>query len=317
MNKIYIKRHSDQAGKYIYKGFISAWEHCGYEVKLFDDLLEIKDSGDYEIMCLYSDIGYVDPNVLTIIGKPSDWNDERRYEIIKRSSRAYVWVQTNNFPEPWGNHPNWKCLIDDESITRINNLPNVHLWSFGDITEFHNKWKKVNRVMLAFDSINYRNLAKKGHVYDVCFVGGWADNGFNEKRKIMLKHFAELKKANLKCGVFINKNLTHEQENHVLCNSKVALNIHDAYQRSLGFDSNERTFKALGLTGALVCDKVGQVKSTFPHLELYDNPKQMVDLISYHVNLPKEELEQIKIKNKDLLYREHTYVERVKQLREL
>ena len=171
--------------------------------------------------------------------------------------------------------------------------------------------------MLAFDSINYKTTQTEEYTFDVCFVGGWANNGFNEKRKIMLKHFAELQSSGLKCGVFINKNLTHEQENHILCNSKVALNIHDAYQRVLGLDSNERTFKSLGLTGALVCDNITQVKNVFPSLELYDTPKQMVELIKHYVDMPLADLEQVKKTNRELINKEHTYINRVEQLRNL
>jgi hypothetical protein len=76
---------------------------------------------------------------------------------------------------------------------------------------------------------------------------GRADNGFDEKYKIMMSHFSAFKDSGLKMWIFVGKNLTHEQENKLLYNSKVAINIHDAYQRELRLDTNERTFKALGL----------------------------------------------------------------------
>ena len=237
--------------------------------------------------------------------------------VLKNSKKSFLYAQPNYYPDPWGKHPNFKCHCPDGVIDEINLIDNCKLWSFGDVTEFHYKWKEVATMKLAFDSINYKDLKKGDYVYDVCFIGGWANNGYNEKRKIMLDHFGELRELGLKCGIFINKNLTHEQENQVLCNSKVALNIHDAYQRTLGLDSNERTFKSLGLTGALVCDNITQVKNTFPSLELYETPKQMVELIKRYVEKPSGDLEEIKRNNKELINKEHTYIKRVKQLRKL
>ena len=314
--KIYIKRHDDQAGKYIYKGFISAWKHFGYEVILFDDLLEINDS-DYELMCLYSDVCNLKKNFLLATGKPQDWNNEKRYEILKKANKSYVWVQADHFPSPWGNHPNWACLVDDREIDKLNSIDNCHLWAFSDTSVFYNKLKNVNKIMLAFDSINYKNIKIESPVYDVCFIGGWANNGFNEKKKIMLEHFSKLKESNLKCGIFINKNLTHEQENHVLCNSKVALNIHDAYQKKLGLDSNERTFKSLGLTGALVCDNIAQVKNEFDNVQFYNNSSEIIGCINNFLQMSNKELENIKEINKNFILNNHTYINRVDVLRNL
>ena len=320
MKKIYIKRHDQFANKHIYKGYASAWEHFGYEVCFFNDLLEIDDI-NYEIMCGCADVGFVSSFAEWGFGRTQDWNDPRHYKIIENSNRSYIFVQMNKFPDPWGSHSNFGCFISDESIKRINDIPNAYLWNYmnnlyeGD--DFFYKWEKINQVMLAFDSINYKDLKKDECIYDVCFIGGWANNGYHEKRKIMLEHFTELQNLGLKCGIFINKNLTHEQENFILCNSKVALNIHDAFQRVLGLDSNERTFKSLGTTGALVCDNIGQVRRTFPELELYDTPQQMLELIMEFVNKPKSELKEIKNQNRKLIMDEHTYIKRVEQLRGL
>jgi spore maturation protein CgeB len=133
----------------------------------------------------------------------------------------------------------------------------------------------------------------------------------------MLEHFSKLKKSNLKCGIFVNKNLTHEQENHVLCNSKVALNIHDAYQKTLGLDSNERTFKSLGLTGALVCDNIAQVKNEFDNVQFYDDSSQIIDCINKFLQMSNEELKKIKEINKNFILNNHTYINRVDTLKGL
>ena len=131
-----------------------------------------------------------------------------------------------------------------------------------------------------------------------------------------MEHFNVLMKSGLKCGVFINKGLTHAQENLVLYNSKVALNIHDSYQRILGNDSNERTFKSLGLTGALVCDNIRQISGMFPDLPLYNSPAEMVEQI--HSYLENEKLlKETKDYYRQLIADEHTYVHRVEQMREL
>jgi len=297
--RVYIKNHSSHAGHWIYnKGYVGGWESKGYETILYNSLSEIDDS-DYYLMSVDSDINL------------------QNLHVIKNSIKSFVYAQPNSFPEPWGRHPNFKCLCADNVIDSLNSIDNCKLWSFGDNAKFHNKWKSVDRILLAFDSVNYKDLRKGEYVYDVCFIGGWANNGFNEKKRIMLEHFAELHNSGLKCGIFINKNLTHEQENQVLSNSKVALNIHDAYQRVLGLDSNERTFKSLGLTGALVCDNITQVKDTFPSLELYESPKQMIELIKHYVETPSDELEEIKKKNRELINNEHTYIKRVEQLTSL
>ena len=123
-------------------------------------------------------------------------------------------------------------------------MDNVYLWTFADTDKkYYNKWKEVRTVPLAFDSIGYtRSINEKYKKFDACFIGGWANNGFNEKKKIMIDIFSKFKASGLKCAFFVEKNLTHEQETQLMSSSRVTLNIHDAYQRTLGTDTNERTF---------------------------------------------------------------------------
>ena len=40
--KVYIREHREGAGKWIYEGYANAWEALGYEVELYDKLLNIK-----------------------------------------------------------------------------------------------------------------------------------------------------------------------------------------------------------------------------------------------------------------------------------
>ena len=130
----------------------------------------------------------------------------------------------------------------------------------------------------------------------------------------MMKHFAEIKKLGLNCGIFINKGLTHEQENKVLYNSKIAINIHDAYQRTLGLDVNERTFKSLGLTGFLISDYVRTMESLLPEVPLASTPEEMKDLILKYIDM---DLSEIKDKNRKNILENHTYISRVKLLESL
>ncbi len=302
--RVFIKRHPHHAGKWIYRGYASAWQHLGYDVVLYDFLSEIleRDTKESYLMTLDSCI-----------------LDEGDIDKISHFEKTFSYVQPNAFPSPWGSHPNYISACPPNMIEAMNKMDSVKLWSWcaaskAEKKKLYSKWKDVETIDLAFDSVNYKRTEDCPETYDVCFVGGWANNGFNEKRRIMLEHFTELKKTNLKCGIFINKNLTHEQENHVLSSSKVALNIHDSYQRKLGLDSNERTFKSLGLTGALVCDNIAQVNHIFPSLELYDNPTKMVEMINHHVGMPRGDLQEVKESNRKLINDKHTYIKRVERM---
>ena len=195
----------------------------------------------------------------------------------------------------------------------------MRLWTFGDnTTSYHTKWKDVNSIPLAFDSIGYtRSINEKYKKFDVCFIGGWANNGFNEKKKIMIDVFSKFKDSGLKCGFFIEKNLTHEQETELMSNSRVALNIHDAYQRTLGTDTNERTFKSLGLNGCLVSDTVGQLNRIFPELKTSLDSQEIVEITKQYVNLTERELDILKEEGRQNILDNHCYTNRVKSLLEL
>jgi hypothetical protein len=195
-------------------------------------------------------------------------------------------------------------------------MDNVYLWTFTDVVpDYFHKWKKVQTIPLAFDSISYKPTIDKSYgKYDICFVGGWVDNGLDEKRKIMMDIFLEFKKSGLNCGFFINKNLSHEQENALLYNSKISLNIHDAYQRTLGFDTNERTYKSLGLNGIMISDKVDQLERIFPEVKTTLDPSELVRITKDYLSLSEKELNDIKEKNRQHVLDNHCYTHRVKEL---
>lgn len=179
---------------------------------------------------------------------------------LEEAECVWLFVSPTWMPGKWGRHPNFVTSCRGETLEWINSQKNIHLWSFlSPLPEYFGGWKHVHHVPLAFDTENYDhaliNTISEPR-YDICFVGGWANNGFNEKKKIILDVLGQFQKTNYRCGFFINKNLTRKQENEVLASSKVCLNIHDAYQRELKLDVNERTFKSLGINGCLLTDVI-------------------------------------------------------------
>tara|TARA_R110002072_G_scaffold32307_4_gene98799 strand:+ start:4571 stop:5554 length:984 start_codon:yes stop_codon:yes gene_type:complete len=323
---ILVEDYYGHAGKWIYDGYAKAFEAVGREVIRYHTPAQVIDA-EIKLEGKPFQI-FVKPNQgkgseLQLRAKQydlmiTDWHIESwNAEYIINARRVYLYVQPTSFPDPWGRHRNFVSVRkeDPDAIEFINSLDNVIKWAFSEITpEYYSDWGTVHQVPLAFDSISYKHLEDDRYKFDVCFVGGLADNGFGEKEKIMMKHFAEIKKLGLNCGIFINKGLTHEQENKVLYNSKIAINIHDAYQRTLGLDVNERTFKSLGLTGFLISDYVRTMESLLPEVPLASTPEEMKDLILKYIDM---DLSEIKDKNRKNILENHTYISRVKLLESL
>ena len=311
MKKVYIPDHRNISGAniWIYEGYRKAWESLGYTTEYYNPdskkILEISnDLGEYYVMA-------------------TDWfyKPFHNSSFISRAEKVFLFPQPTNFPKPWGLHPNFISSLTPEIISEVNEQKNIKLWSFGEVGKVKNEyfpfWKDIETVPLAFDNISYEYLEDHEYEFDVCFVGGRANNGFDEKYKIMISHFAAFKDSDLKCGIFVGRNLTHEQENKLLYNSKVAINIHDAYQRKLRSDTNERTFKALGLTGVLVSADEGQLERIFPDVERTNDPKKMVTLVKEYVSMSTEKLNSIKKRNRKNILENHTYINRVQQLLKL
>ena len=299
--KIYIPYHGSHAGFWIYEGYKKAWESLGYDVEyLTTEGDYTKDRPkEYQVMLTEA------PLYNKVKGS---------FEFIEDAQRAYVFSQPNSFPGKWGNHPNFISLSDDTIINRLNSIDHVKLWSFSNTKDnpYFHKWKHVNYVPLAFDDETYSELEDKDYEFDVCYVGGLANNGFNEKAEIMETYFGELSKLKLKFGIFINDNLSLEQESKLLYNSKISLNLHDKYQQVLGLDSNERTFKSLGLNGFLISDNVAEVSNLFPTVPIANNPKEMSNLVEEYLSILG--LESYKESNRSIIKEQHTYKNRVKQL---
>ncbi len=333
MKKMYIKGSQAHAGGPIYRGFERAWEQVGYKVCTYSSLHDLTDEDDeYELML--SDSEYASPwygsrHNHIISGYTLEesqymykMNIPIHHKILQRAKKAYMFVQPTFFAMPWVQHANYVSWCRDSPlINEINELEHVKLWHWNDILpenkkEWYGEWKEYTTIPLAFDSISYKQVENKEYEYDICFVGGWVDNGLNEKRSIMIEHFRKLMSSNLKCGIFVGKNISHEHENLLLYNSKLTLNIHDAYQRILGNDTNERTFKSLGLGGALVTDNIRQIRNIFPDLPMFSTPDEMMMLIDRYLTNP-ELLKKTKKHYRNEIATKHTYIDRVKQMMEL
>ena len=294
--KIYIQNHDSNAGKWIYSGYCHAWIYKEFSVKFVNSLSEVNDDGEYYLMITDSFV------------------NENNFSVLEKSKKTILYVSPNFFPEPWGSHPNWKCQVSEDLIPKLNNLKNIIKWNFSDInSEFFYLWEDVHSIPLAFDNINYDSSIQSDYEYDICYIGGVADNGFNEKIKIIESVFRSFAKSGLKCAFAVNYNLTHDQENYILNNSKICLNIHDQYQRKLGLDTNERTFKGLGSTGFIVSDKINQLEKLFPDVFTSNEADQLVDFCLEFVKKTNEEINSIKRNNQKFIEENHTYINRVEK----
>jgi len=294
--KIYIQRNRQNAWKWIGNGYAHAFIYLDHQVEFIDDLSEINDNKPYKIFCR------------------EDMVNEYNIKFLEKSFESYLFVQPNYFPGHWGEHPAWQCHVKIETIEKINKLKNVKKWTFCSDTKYFNIWQDVFVLPLAFDNINYKINTCDNYQYDICFIGGVANNGYNEKIKIIQETLMSFINSGLKCGFSVDQNISHEMENQVLINSKVALNIHDAYQRQLGLDSNERTFKSLGVNGILVCDNVKQVKDLFPSVYCDNDSENLVKKVKEYCSLSITDLNKIKSENRNKIEQEHTYIKRVEKL---
>jgi len=314
--KIYIPDYYEFAGHWIYRGYQNAWRSMGYPIA-YDNVRATEDV-KYAIRHpgnLTTELK--EEYILMAVDHAISIEPEAMLRAIHNSYKSFIFVQPNNFPQPWGSHPNFVTHLSDQHILQeLNGMENVYLWTFVDVDPtYYSQWKKVHTIPLAYDSIGYKHIPdEKYKKFDISFVGGWANNGFDEKRKIMVDVFSKFMDSGLKCGFFVNKNLTHEQECKVLHNSRVTLNVHDAYQRALGLDTNERTFKSLGLNGCLVSDTVGQLNHLLPNIKTSLESEELVQITKDYLSLTDAELNVIKEENRQLILDKHCYTNRVEAL---
>mgnify|MGYP003151968550 FL=1 len=298
---VYIPRHIGGAGKWIYEGYFNAWKSEGYDAVYYDNISEIDTSSPYMLMATEGGIN-TSPEFLL-------------FNVLAKAVKVFMYVQPHSFPQPWGLHPNFVTTASPGFVNLVNGFDNIKLWSFSetDKVSYWDKWKDVAYIPLAFDNIGYDFAPKDKFKYDVCYVGGFANNGFDEKFKIMNDYFTELSYQGISVeGIHVNKNISLEDEYQILSNSKICLNIHDKYQQELGLDCNERTFKSLGLNGFLVSDKVDCLSNLDDLMIVQaESSKHMAELIKEYL---EKDLSIIKSLNKSLVLKNHTYCNRVQSL---
>lgn len=292
----YVQRYPYYAGRWIYNGYAHAFAYLDQNVVFIDSLDEINTKEKYRLLCAEMML------------------NENTIDKMKNSYSTYLFVQPNEFPEPWGKHTAYLTSIPDHLIDKVNSLSNVFKWTFLSETKHHFKWSNTISLPLAFDNINYLVRTDDDYQYDICFVGHSVDNGLSEKVPIMNSVLGAFMESGLKCAFSVGQNISHELENEVIIKSKVSLNIHDAYQRVLGYDSNERTFKSLGINGLLVCDEVNQVKSLFPDIYLSNDPQKLIEKTKEYCSMNSQQLRSIKKANIDFVESNHTYIKRVEKL---
>jgi len=302
---IYIQKHGSHAGYWIYSGYAHAWIYHGFQVKFFESFEEVDTKQPYALMITDSWLN-------------NEYEDYiNAFDYLKKSEFCILYASPKGFPDPWGTHPNFVCPLNDEFIKKLDDIDNLVKWNFSETdNEYFSHWKDIKTIPLAFDNINYECAKddEKEYLYDVCFIGSVANNGFNEKIEIIKACLNAFAHSDLNCGFSIGQNISHEKENEVLIRSKVCLNIHDKYQRVLGLDANERTFKSLGANGLLVSDSTTQVKNLFPDVFCSNEPQELVDECSRLVSKDVKELNKIKKQNRQTIEDQHSYIRRVEQL---
>lgn len=298
--KVFIKKHPSHAGYWIYQGYFEAWKSLGYDTTFYNSLEQIGNEKDYYLMALDYDLRY------------------ENIKFLENSKKTFLFVQPNVFPKPWGIHPNYISNCQQNLISIINKMNNVLQWTFLDIKkDFFTLWSNPHTIPLAFDSQSYKPCSYE-EKYDVCYIGGRANNGFDEKYNIMMNTFSEFMGSNLKCAFFVGKNLTHQQEQDILAKSKVGINVHDAYQRILSLDTNERTFKTLGLTGIMVSDSNKQIENLLKdiHVPMSLNPKDIKMYVEEIFDFSSSKRKELKEKNRSIIADKHTYKNRILKMLE-
>lgn len=110
--------------------------------------------------------------------------------------------------------------------------------------------------------------------------------------------------------------LALEDEAQIYASSSVSINVHEKYQRTLGGDCNERTFKIPLCGGFEIVDNVACIKRYFEcgkELIIAENSADWVDKVKHYLHHPEERLPIIEAGRQRVL-RDHTYHNRAKQI---
>ena len=302
---LYIQNHESHAGYWIYSGYAHAWIYHGFQVKFINSLEQVNKKEDYSLMITDSFLNHEYEDYVNAL------------DYIKKSKFCIMYCSPQGFPEPWGGHPNFTCPFRPKLIAELNSMDNLIKWNFSETdNKYFSHWEDIKTVPLAFDNINYHCAKDEEdeYLYDICFIGGFADNGFNEKIEIMKSCLDAFVESGLRCGFSVGQNISHQKENEVLMRSKVCLNIHDKYQRVLGLDANERTFKSLGANGLLISDTTTQLERLFPQVFSSNDEKELIKECERLISKDLGELNTLKRENRGIIEKEHSYIKRVEQL---
>jgi hypothetical protein len=122
---------------------------------------------------------------------------------------------------------------------------------------------------------------------------------------------------NLKSLASIRKpKLALMDEASIYASSLISINVHEKFQRELGGDCNERTFKIPLCGGFEVVDNVACIKKYFiPGVEMIiaENDQNWVDMVHHYLKNPEERMPIIQA-GKQRVLRDHTYHQRVEQI---
>ncbi len=248
---VYIHKYERiSAGGAIYQGYYNAWQHLGYEVKWYTSLSEINDS-DYILMTIDHDVVGVWPKSL---------------EVINNARRAFCFCNATWMPDKFNLVGYYVTVMPQDTIDILNKTGKVKWFGFGESRDRYGHnfcsgfGEDVISAPLAFDNFTYLPIEDDKWKYDVCFVGGYVNNGIFAKERYSREWIMNLEKENIKCGFFgmDGRKLSIEDEVKLLYNSKIALNVHDEYQRLIGSDYNEREIKSIGINGFLITDSIWQ-----------------------------------------------------------
>lgn len=310
--KVYIKKPSIQgAWLWILEGFKNAWQYKGYDTYYFDNLDELENDNN---------------NIIMIFDWDLHLKNDLHLKIFQNSYKTYLFVQPNNFPNPWGLHPNFISCLDQKYIHKLNSINNIKKWTIllqNKQDNYFSLWEQpIETIHFAYDSITYEKLKNfnKSLQFDLAYIGSWANNGFDEKKQIMLSYFTELKKAGFNCGFFINKKLNIQQEASILFSSKMGFNVHDNYARTLKLDLNERCFKTLGINGMSASDMPQLINKILPTANIitHDNTVELVNKIKLYLEkYSNSDIQEMKNNNIDVILKNHTYLNRIEQMESL
>jgi len=321
--KVYLPSYPSGAGHWIYKGYAAAWALAGYQIDLLCERTmkeAVESNQPYMAMMVEGSL-------------PTLAFPDAAKRFMDKAKAIFMYVNPNTFPHPWGTHPNFVSTLKSSLIRNISERENVHLWNFskteGTNPDFFSEWKvwrpkgmmKIHHVPLAFDSAGYNSefsitcFGQETPSFDVVFIGGVANNGFNEKLHLMLDAKKALEDLNINLGFYIGSNVTHQFEVEALSRAKITLNIHDAYQRELGRDTNERTFKSLGLNGFMISDRIECLDDFDLQIPQFTTTEELKSLVSYYLFNRKvqKKLSKIRAENQKEIEENHTYLNRVEQ----